>query len=451
MYSKAMIYRDAKQIVNDSKGIEPYVIIAQPRRDLQEMAAQQLDGPFLHIDVTGFSRGFVNCGGEKTDVARNYLIERCLQSEAKYMLFVGEDTVLPYDGFLRLHETCETQPGAIAIGVYYMKAGNPMIMVMDGKWIKTANVTPGQLFPVHAAGMDAMLIPISVLRKMKEAEPDNPFCCIINNLQVDEETHVEFIGEDNYFYNRCHQMGIPILCNTDVQCLHMDLATGKYTAHESVDLGIYITNMPPTTRLTLADKKYLEHRWVSRLPDGTYGVPQPAQVPEELDKLMPYVKGRKLILEIGTEAGGTLYRFIHAADPEAEIVSIDLPGSTGQPPEAEMMGWKLPGQTLHILRADSHVPGTLEAVRNILHGRKFDFTFIDGDHTYQGVKRDYEMYHELCDVMAFHDIVRHPQLAVGVQQFWSELGGTKVDIIANPNQGWAGIGVLENQVADANG
>lgn len=273
MYSKEIIYANAKQIITGSQAIVPYVIVAQPRRNDFEKPAQKLDGDIgIHIDVMGFSRGYIDLIGEKVDVARNYLMEECLRSEAKYMLFVGDDTVMPYDGFLKLHETCEKNPGSIAIGVYYIKVSSPMIMVTEGKWIVPADVTPGrEPFPVTSAGMDAMLIPLDILRKMKEDEPNNPFCCIINDLKIDKETYVPFIGEDNYFYNRCHQRKIPILCNPDVQCLHVDLLNHKYTAHPSINLSNYQTNFPITERLTREDKDYLNKRWVATLPEGQWG------------------------------------------------------------------------------------------------------------------------------------------------------------------------------------
>ena len=271
MYNKELIYRDAKQIMINSKNINPYVVIAQPRRSLTEIPAQSFDKNFIHIDMMGFSHGFIDIGGEKVDVARNYLIEMCINSGAKYMFFIGEDTVIPYDGFIKLHKTCEHNPNSIAIGVYYIKTSSPMVSIEDNNTVKVADVSPHkEPFKVQMAGMDAMLIPISILKKMKDEEPDNPFCCIISDIQIDEETHVDFIGEDNYFYNRCKNAKIPILCNTNVQCLHMDLATGKYTAYEDIDLSQYMTNIPIAERLTLKDKFYLDSRWTSRLPEGSY-------------------------------------------------------------------------------------------------------------------------------------------------------------------------------------
>ncbi|MCS7366302.1 MAG: class I SAM-dependent methyltransferase [archaeon YNP-WB-062] len=54
-----------------------------------------------------------------------------------------------------------------------------------------------------------------------------------------------------------------------------------------------------------------------------------------------------------------------------------------------------------------------------------DFLFIDGDHTYEGVKKDFEMYSPLVrggGIIAFHDIVQHPpETGCEVSGFWNEI------------------------------
>jgi predicted O-methyltransferase YrrM len=87
-------------------------------------------------------------------------------------------------------------------------------------------------------------------------------------------------------------------------------------------------------------------------------------------------------------------------------------------------------------------------VESILVDDKLDFLFIDGDHTYEGVKKDFEMYSPLVrkgGLIAFHDICKHPpQLNCTVDKFWNEIKGSYdfEEIIDNPSQNWAGIGVL---------
>lgn len=265
MYSKEKIFNVFNEIVEGSKDIKPYVVLAQPRRDEKETPAQKLDGAHgIHIDVLGISHGFINIYGEKVDVARNYLMEQSLDSGAKYLFFIGEDTVIPYDGFKILHKTAEENPGTVVAGVYYIKLSNAMITVRNGDWLTIPDVSPGQILEAWSLGMDCMLIPIEILKRMKEEDPEIPFTCIANGFEG-----IPFIGEDNFFVHRLHKMGVKILVNTDVQCLHVDLASGKYTAHPSVDLDKYYTNIKITEPLTLEDKKYIDERWISRLPKGS--------------------------------------------------------------------------------------------------------------------------------------------------------------------------------------
>lgn len=264
MYNREKIIQTLREINEESKAIKPYVVIGQPRRDKNEVPAQKLDGyEGLHIDLLGISHGFVDIGGEMVDVARNYIIDQAIESGAKYLFFVGEDTVIPYNGFKILHETAEANPNSVVVGVYYLKLSNAMIMVRDGDYIKIPNVDRGQLFEAWQTGMDAMLIPVEILKKMKEEEPELPFCCIGHGIE-----DIPFIGEDNFFVYRLRKMGYKLLVNTDVQCLHVDLASGKYTAHHDVKISDYYTNIPITEPLTLEDKLYIDKRWIDRLPNN---------------------------------------------------------------------------------------------------------------------------------------------------------------------------------------
>ena len=319
MYNRDKIIATMQEIYNESKTIAPYVLIAQPRRNLEETAAQNFDGyDGLHIDLMGFSHGFVHIGGEKVDVARNYLIEQALSSGAKYMLFIGEDTVLPYDGFKVLHETAEKNPDAVVTGVYYIKCSDAMIMVRNQDWITIPNVDPGQLIEAWQTGMDVMMIPISLLQKMKEEAPDLPFTCIGNNIN-DE---IPFIGEDNFFVHRLHKRGTKLLVNTDVQCLHMDLASGMYTAHPSVDLKNYYTNIKPTRPLTLDDKEFIDRRWADRLPEGT------GSYKSVIAKLLEEGQPIKFNMGCGRDRiDGYLGVDIHSdtADIKQDIMKLDLP------------------------------------------------------------------------------------------------------------------------------
>jgi len=265
MYNKDKIITTMMGIKKESESILPYVVILQPRRNSSETSAQKLDGyEGLHIDVLGYSHGFCTISGEKVDVARNYLLEAALDSGAKYLLFVGEDTVLPYNGFTLLHEVAEKNQGAAVSGVYYIKLSSPMVHIKTGTWITPANVDPGQIFEAWSTGLDCVLIPISTIKTIKEVEKETPFCCIGSNIDG-----IPFIGEDTFFCYLLRKNNFKLLVNTDVQCLHIDLESGKYTAHPDVDLENYYTNIRISDRLTIKDKKTIDKRWIERLPEGT--------------------------------------------------------------------------------------------------------------------------------------------------------------------------------------
>jgi len=182
---------------------------------------------------------------------------------------------------------------------------------------------------------------------------------------------------------------------------------------------------------------------------------KPIQVMYEIAKLLELVARLKpkTVLEIGTAGGGTLFLFTRVADPEATIISIDLPGG---PFGGGYPRWKIPlyksfsreGQKIYLIRRSSHDPKTLEEVKRILSGERVDFLFIDGDHTYEGVKKDFEMYSPLVKkggIIAFHDLVPGPFENVGgVPKFWNEIkrNFAYMEIVKDWKQNGCGIGVI---------
>lgn len=184
---------------------------------------------------------------------------------------------------------------------------------------------------------------------------------------------------------------------------------------------------------------------------------RPLQVHSEIVSLLKYVKKAKpkVMVEIGTANGGTLLSLIKATAPQ-KIVSIDLPaGQFG----GGYAWYKIPlfksfvqgGQQLHLIRGDSHQKSTKQQLANILHGEQIDFLLIDGDHTYEGVKQDFEMYAPLVKkggLIAFHDIVPHAkELNCGVDKLWNELVKQypHQTFVENWKQGLCGIGVIQTR------
>jgi predicted O-methyltransferase YrrM len=179
----------------------------------------------------------------------------------------------------------------------------------------------------------------------------------------------------------------------------------------------------------------------------------------ELMPLLNLLKRRKIktVVEIGTEKGGTLYLWCKLSQPDALIVSIDLPGGPfgGGYTLRDIKTFRTYGrkkQTLYFLRKDSHNLSTKKKLMEIIKERKIDFLFIDGDHRYSGVKKDFRMYAPLVKqngLIVLHDILYHPKVPqCKVHKFWHEIKKRfqyREFIDRQDDRGWGkwgGIGVL---------
>lgn len=153
---------------------------------------------------------------------------------------------------------------------------------------------------------------------------------------------------------------------------------------------------------------------------------------QNMDEFLEFLRqwGRpKTILEIGTGAGGTLALFHLFAPPDATIVSVDLWGGAfgaGYPPWKRLLFkcFKQHDQRQVLLYGNSHKVRTRERIRRALGGQPIDLFFIDGDHTYHGVQKDFLNYFGLVrsgGIVAFHDISGNPDSRYGVKEYWQKL------------------------------
>ena len=144
----------------------------------------------------------------------------------------------------------------------------------------------------------------------------------------------------------------------------------------------------------------------------------------------------KIIVEVGAYAGGTLWAWQQLG---VRVIGVDLPPA-GMPD-----GPNVNGEGMGVILGDSHDPATVANLVEALAGEPIDVLFIDGDHTYEGVKADYELYSPLVrpgGVIGFHDICPHPHMPfIEVDRYWLTLHGDKEQIMSPPYT-WGGIGVI---------
>jgi predicted O-methyltransferase YrrM len=171
-------------------------------------------------------------------------------------------------------------------------------------------------------------------------------------------------------------------------------------------------------------------------------------------RLVQRLKPRRL-LEIGTANGGTLFLLSRAAAADARLLSLDIGHTLAQRHVYPRFARR--GQHITCLTGDSHSRQIRSRIVDWLGGRPLDFLFIDGDHSLDGVSKDFSMYAPLLrpgGLVAFHDIVPDFKTRFGivtladvgqVPSFWRDLKGRFkecFEFIDEPNQDGRGIGVL---------
>lgn len=129
------------------------------------------------------------------------------------------------------------------------------------------------------------------------------------------------------------------------------------------------------------------------------------QMLKHVDEISPMV-----IVEIGVDGGGSLETWKKAFDPEI-MVGIDILQRKEHEPYT-------------MVYADSRTEEAINMLKEKLGGRKIDFLFIDGDHNYETVKKEFQMYSSLVrdgGIIGFHDTNGRGIAGVTVDKFMREL------------------------------
>jgi len=156
----------------------------------------------------------------------------------------------------------------------------------------------------------------------------------------------------------------------------------------------------------------------------------------------------KILLEIGSASGGTLFLFCHIASEDATLISLDMDNVLWK--KLLFKYFSLGKQKIVVIKGDSHNPKIFNDIKKILGNCKIDFLFHDADHSYEEVKKDFELYSPLVrkgGIIAFHDIVTNSVICPygwDVSKFWNEIKSryNYMEIIENKNHITGGIGIL---------
>jgi len=128
----------------------------------------------------------------------------------------------------------------------------------------------------------------------------------------------------------------------------------------------------------------------------------------------------KVVVELGSADGGSLYGWHGVIAPDATVVSVDIANTL-----EKLQMWAAfirPSQLLYVVQGTT--AESYDVVKHILDGRKVDLLYIDAAHSYDRVKEDYYKYLELCAqecTVMFHDTAQCREDLHGVYDFWAEI------------------------------
>ena len=145
------------------------------------------------------------------------------------------------------------------------------------------------------------------------------------------------------------------------------------------------------------------------------------QYPNQFSKYLCLLSEQKIqsYIEIGCRWGGT---FVLTNEYLKRVLFNSMKKSVAVDViDSPVLNYCISNNETQFIKIDSHS----QEFKNYMNNNYFDLIFIDGDHTYNGVKSDYEITKNSGKIFVFHDIIN--DVCPGVVQLWNELKNNEND------------------------
>lgn len=161
--------------------------------------------------------------------------------------------------------------------------------------------------------------------------------------------------------------------------------------------------------------------------------------------IQEHIPNVKTVLEIGVRDGGNLCLLSRFLGEDGVAIGVDTQEIVKL--NVEVVQSFISPAKFVFYEGRSQDYNILGTIYDLLKGGGIDILFIDGDHSYSAVKKDYEMYSPLVispGMVILHDIGDWEDTAIGttVEYWFKELRKRRpyVEIVSNPPI--CGLGVI---------
>lgn len=202
--------------------------------------------------------------GQQVADARNEIAEEAIKKDAKYLFFIGDDTVCPPHTLRQLIYRMENAQGiGVVGGVYCSKSDPPAPLVFtDNGHGSFWDWKVGEFFECTGLGMDCTLIRTSIFKEISKPW----FKTVDSDTYLDNVNNAECWTEDLYFLKKVlDETKYKIYCDASVICDHHDVFSGRV-------YRLPKDSLPLRQKLVEKDKKCLMLGPPTGLVDETYDI-----------------------------------------------------------------------------------------------------------------------------------------------------------------------------------